>query len=204
MTCPFYPSVASFWAEWWLSNRENNIKDKQDSSVVSVSQKVIAFFLHSKQVLVQKKKAQHWDCKGPLMQLEAQLIPDLFTVHYIWILCRVHWSSVPMGHHESHKQRVVRNGRHWYPMYPSSNMCLSFLQDSLEKAQVQREKCIKISNTAKITKLYTIVLIGICPTSQNQSCSIIRSYGKLAITSESATYLLWIALAVLHDPLMTT
>lgn len=76
-----------------------------------------------------------------------------------WILSGVHWSSVPMGHHGSQRQTVMRNGRHWYHMYPCSNVCLSFCRILLKKAQVQREKCIKISITAKIAKLDTIVLI---------------------------------------------
>lgn len=201
--CPFSPSVTMFWAEWWLSNTGEQHKGLDRTLLLFLFLRSHSFLSALKTSYGSEEKKPTLGLQGPI-NAAVDTTDSLFvhSVHYIWILCGVHWSSVPMGHHGSHKQTVVRNDRHWYHMYSCSNVCLS--SGFSWKSTSPKEQCIKISITAKIAKLYTIVLIGICPTSQNQSCSIIRSYGKLSITSESATYLLWIDLALLCDPLTTT
>lgn len=69
--CPFSPSVASFWAEWWLSNTGEQHKGPDRTLLLFLFLRSHSFLSAFKTSYgsEEKKKAQHWDCKDPLMQL---------------------------------------------------------------------------------------------------------------------------------------
>lgn len=81
-----------------------------------------------------------WGCPDTLVQLSTQLTSLLLTL--CTTLCGVHWSSLPLGHHESRLQTVVRTDRHAHYIYSCSNACPHFLVGFFWKTQIQRRKCI--------------------------------------------------------------
>lgn len=55
--CPFSPPLASFWAEWWLSNTGEQHKGPQDSSVVPISQKPFLSLCIQNKLWFRRKKS---------------------------------------------------------------------------------------------------------------------------------------------------